>query len=197
MKKLLIAGLLILMLMLGACTGITGSDGLTADDTELTKTVETPDGKFSIAIPDSWTKNYDLTEEEMQEISKVLAYTDNDITFVDVFFYNREEYDYSLNDSLKFNLDYFGDNIIGEYEEMTLDGMDVFVFENSMVDTSVEETEFNYHGYLYMINTPYGVVEIDIYYVQEVLESKIIKPSEAQLTLLQEIAESLEVLEAE
>lgn len=197
MKKILIAGLLILMLMLGACTGITGSDGLTADDTELTNTIETPDGGFSITVPDSWTKNYDMSEEEMQEISKVLAYTDNDITFVDVFFYNSEEYDYTLNDSLKFNLDYFGDNILGEYEEMTLDGMDVFVFENSMVDTSVDDIELNYHGYLYMINTPKGVVEIDIYYVQEVLESKIIKPSESQLKLLQEIAESFEVIAAE
>lgn len=197
MKKILVAGFLIMVLLLGACTGITGSDGLTADDTELTKTVETLDGKFTITVPDSWTKNYDMTEEEMMDISKVLSCTDNDITFVDIFFYNSDEYDYTLNDSLKYNLDYFGDNIIGKYEEMTLDGMDLFVFENSMVDTSVEDIEFNYHGYLYMINTPYGVVEIDIYYVQEIFESKIIKPSESQLTLLQEIAESFEVIEVE
>ncbi len=155
--------------------------------------MQTSDGNFSITVPDSWVKNYSFTEEEMAEASKVLSYTDNDIAFVDVFFYSSEYFDYTLNDSLGYSLDYFGESIIGEFEEMRLNGMDVFVFENSMVDISVDDDEFNYHGYFYMINTPYGVVEIDIYYVQEVLESKIIKPSEEQLLFLQEIAESFDV----
>ena len=37
----------------------------------------------------------------------------------------------------------------------------------------------------------YGVVDIDIYYVQEVIGSKIFKPSQEQLLFLQEVAESL------
>lgn len=197
MKKLLIAGLLILILMLGACTGVTGSGGLTEDDAELTKTVESLEGNFSLDIPDSWVKDYSYTEEELIESNTVLCYTDNDTAFVSMVFFDNILYDYPLNTSLKYNLDYFKDYIIGEYEEMSLDGMDVFVFEYSMVDLSIDDSEFNYHGYFYMINTPKGVVEIDIYYVQEVFESKIVKPSEAELALLQEIAESFEVIEAE
>lgn len=192
MKKILIAGLLILILMLGACSGLTGSNEATEDDVEQTKTVETINGEFSITVPDSWIKDYGMTEEEMLENFKVLAYTDNDMTFIDMFLY-----EYSLNDSLKLTLDYYGDNLIGEYEETTIDGMDGFVFEYSMIDKSIDEYEFNYHGYFYMINTPYGVAEIDIYYVQEVFESKIIKPSDEQLKLLRDIAESFKVVEEE
>lgn len=193
MKRIIIAGLLVIVVLFGACTGIPGTDGVAAKDNELTKTVETTEGNFSITVPDSWLKNYSSTDEEMEEVSKVLSYTDNDITFVDVFFYSTEYFDYTLNDSLNYSLEYFGDSIIGEYEEMSLDGMDVLVFETSMVDLSVDDDKYNYHGYFYMINTPYGVVEIDIYYVQEILESKIVKPSEEQLLFLQEIAESFEV----
>lgn len=192
MKKILIAGLLILILMLGACSVLTGSNEATEDDVEQTKTVETINGEFSITVPDSWIKDYGMTEEEMLENFKVLAYTDNDTSFIDMFLY-----EYSLNDSLKLTLDYYSDNLIGEYEETTIDGMDGFVFEYSMVDKSIDEYEFNYHGYFYMINTPYGVAEIDIYYVQEVFESKIIKPSDEQLKLLREIAESFKVVEEE
>ncbi len=193
MKKVLIIAMLMFMIVLGACTGITGSDGITTKDNELSKVIETPDGAISLTVPENWIKNYSRTEEELNDLDIVLSYTDNDITFVEVYFYSNADYDYTLNDSLDYNLGYFGDSLIGDYEEMRLDGMDVIFFENSMKDISVDGQELNYHGFYYMINTPDGIAEIDVYYVQEVLESKIIKPSKEQLLFLQDIAESFEI----
>ena len=95
MKKIIIAGLLVLVVLFGACTGIPGTDGIAAKDNELNKTVVTAEGNFSIMVPDGWVKNYSATEEEMEEASKVLSYTDNDIAFVDVFFYSTEYFDYT------------------------------------------------------------------------------------------------------
>ncbi len=193
MKKALIIGLLIFVLLLGACTGLTGSDGTAAKDNELSKTVETPDGAFSLTLPENWTNNSLRTEAEMNDLDMVLSYTDQDITYVDLYFFDSDEYDYSLDDALDYNLEYFGEGLIGDYEEMRLDGMDAIFFETSMKDIGIDGQEYNYHGYYYMIEAPDGIAEIDVYYVQEILESKIIKPSQEQLLFLQDIAESFEV----
>ena len=193
MKKVLIIGLLIFVLILGACTGITGSDGATAKDNELSKTVETPDGAFSLDLPEDWSANSLRSASEMNELDMVLSYSDGDITYVDLYFFDSAEYDYTLDDALDYNLEYFGESLIGDYEEMRLDGMDAIFFETSMKDIGIDGEEYNYHGYYYMIETPNGIAEIDVYYVQQVLESKIIKPSDEQLLFLQDIAESFEV----
>jgi hypothetical protein len=193
MKKALIIGLLIFVLILGACTGITGNDGTTAKDTELSQTVDTPDGAFSLTLPEGWSANSLRTASEMDDLDMVLSYSDGDITYVDLYFFDSTEYDYTLDDALDYNLEYFGDNLIGDYEEMRLDGMDAIFFETSMKDIGIDGEEYNYHGYYYMIETPSGIAEIDVYYVQQVLESKIIKPSDDQLLFLQDIAESFEV----
>ena len=71
--------------------------------------------------------------------------------------------------------------------------MDAFTLEYSMKDLSIDDEQLNYHGFEYIIDTPYGVIDIDMYYSQMVLESKIFKPSDEILSTLQEIAESFTV----
>ena len=60
----------------------------------------------------------------------------------------------ALDDALDYNLEYFGEGLIGDYEEMRLDGMDAIFFETSMKDIGIDGQEYNYHGYYYMIETP-------------------------------------------
>ena len=193
MRKVIFAITILLVFLLCACSSIPGADSYEDIDEQQFKTVKASDDRLSISVPDNWTKDYTFTDEEMKQDDVVLTMTDNNITYVTIYFFDNEFYEYPLNAVLTDNLNHFGDSVIGDYEEMKLNGMDVFILQYSIVDVGIDGYEYNYYGYDYMINTPYGVVDIDIYYVQEVIESKIFKPSEEQLLLLQEIAESLEV----
>lgn len=123
-----------------------------------------------------------------------LTYTDNESSYLNVVYYD-EGCNYPLDILLKDSLDYFGDNVLGECKQTTLNGMDVLIIRYSMVDTSVDEKEFNYYGYNYLLSIPYGVVDLDIYYSEEIIETKIVKPTKVDLELLQEIAQSFQVIE--
>ena len=191
MRKTIFVFAILLVFVLCACNAIPGTDSYENIDEQQFKTVKTSDDRLSISVPESWTKDYTFTEEEMKQDGVILTMTDNNITYVTVYFFDNVDYDYPLNAVLTDNLSHFADSVIGGYEEMKLNGMDVFIIKYSMVDVGIDGYEYNYYGYDYMINTPYGVVDIDIYYVQEVIGSKIFKPSQAQLLFLQEVAESL------
>ncbi len=193
MKKVIILCLIAFVAMFGACDALGQTNDAASEPVELSKDEQMLDGEFTISMPDNWMKEFSHTDEEMLEQDMILSMTDNDRTFMQVYFYDNEYYDYPLNLAMQDNLDYYGENIIGEYQETTVDDMDSFTFEYSMIELSIDNIKLNYHGYEYLINTPRGVIDIDIFISQEIFESKIIKPTEQQLELLRRIAQSFVV----
>lgn len=193
MKKSVLLVLIAIVMLLGACGAFSDIDGTSDEPVALSKEIELSDGAFSISFPESWMRDYTVSEAEMIESGVILYYTDNQNSFANIYFLDKEVYTYPLNLAVQDSLDYYGDNIIGEYQEITLNNMDAFLIEYSMIDKSIDNVDFNYHGFEYLVDTPYGIIDIDVYYSQEVLESKIFKPSKQALELLQEIAESFKV----
>lgn len=196
MKKIIITGLLLFILLLSACATTTSSDGITIQSTELTNIVETPDGKFNITLPDNWIYDKDYTEEFKLETDMVLCYKDNDNAFVNIYFFDNLLYEYPIDTALEDLLFYYEDDLVGDYEKTTLNHMNAYVLHHSNIETSNDnETEFNYNGYSYLIDTPYGVVEVDVYFAQEVSQNVIVDPTEEQLEFLHKIAQSFKVAE--
>ena len=178
----LLAAVLVLTAGLAAC----GSGD------ELTKTLETTDGNFTFSVPESW--DYYEGPEQGQE-GLVLQMTNENGASAAVFFYDNTQYDYSVDLCLDDLTNYYGDNIIGEVQDGQVGDMDAHRFEYNMVDLDEEGNEADFHGYEYIIDTPYGAMDVDIYYSQDKVMGKIFKPSESQLSLLRSIVQSMVVNE--
>ena len=183
-KRILGAVCILLILVLCACK---------ADVAEavLSKTVELTGTNASISMPNDW----DTSEKVYDDEFWVTGISNADTGFADVFFTDFSFYDYSAKLAIEDLESYYGDNIIGSTEKLKINDMTAYRFEYSMVDTGDDGDEYNFHGYEYTIDTPGGVLEVDIYYSQAKLTAKIFNPSESQLTLLGRIAESVEVSE--
>jgi len=145
-------------------------------------------GDFSLNAPDTWGYYDAVAQEDM-----VLASYNYDTAYASVFFYSSEYYPISLAEATDITKRLYGDNIIDDVRDLKVNGMDAKAFQYSMVDLSELGEEYNYHGLEYLIQTPLGIVEIDINYAQGKLEGKIFDPSKDDLELLARIAESLKV----
>lgn len=155
---------------------------------ELSDTLETSDGNFAFSVPPGWDY-YDGQPEE----TLVLHMTNGEGIFAMVYFYDNTVYDYPADVCLEDVSAYYKDNIIGEVEDGQVSDMEASRFEYNMVDLDEEGNEADYHGYEYVIDTPYGVMNVDIFYSQDKTLGKIFQPSDAQLALLRDIVQSLEV----
>lgn len=173
---------IVLAVALSAC-------GSAVKEVELSLDINTNDGNFTISTPDNWLiYDMDVDDEDL-----VLAAWNNDTAYAQLYFFSYDVYDISIEGSLEDMKNYYGDNIIGDIEEKTVNDMPVYCFQYSMIDESEDGEDMNYHGYEYLVNTPKGVVEIDINYAQYIIEGKLFDPSDEELKLLQSIAESLSV----
>lgn len=184
MKKnwLLVPLALLLAAMLGAC-GVTS-------EVDLSNTIDAPDGSVSIDTPSDWSEDTTQTLEGYL----VLSIYDGNGAFAHVFFYPDDGSGDTAEDYANLLIEnYYTDNIIGEVQETKLGENDAYYFEYSMVDQGVDDNNYNYHGYEYVVSFGADIVEIDINYSQETLESKIFKPSEDQLELLRRIAETVRI----
>jgi hypothetical protein len=160
--------------MLGAC-----------GPAELSQTIDAPDGSVSIDTPDDWSYLEADTYNYMP-----MSITDEDTAFAKVYYFPYSE-GYTLEDCLDYNEEYYGDNIIGDVEETEIGDYEAHYFEYSMVDMGADGSEYNYHGYEYVIAFQNGIVDVDIHYAQYTLEGKIFSPSKGQLELLRSIAETV------
>ncbi len=183
MKKglIIVAAVLMLAATLAAC----GSA-----EVELSNKLETSDRHFAFSVPEDWDY-YDGQQEE----ALVLQMTNGDGAFSKVYFYDNTVYDYPYDVCLEDITKYYGDNIIGDVEDGQVGGLDASRFEYNMVDFDENNEEADYHGYEYVIDTPYGTMEVDIFYSQDKTMGKIFKPSDTELDLLRSIVQSLEVSE--
>jgi hypothetical protein len=179
-KKMLLVVFTLIMLVLCAC----GSD---AAEAELRNTIDIPGTGVSISMPASWSP-YD---KNFNDEFWVMSISNADTGYADIFFTDAEEYDYSAKLNIQDMEDYYADNVIGSVEKLQINDMTAYRFEYSMVDIGEDAENYNFHGYEYTIDTPGGVLEIDIYYSQSELTAKIFNPSGSQLELLTRIAESV------
>ena len=157
---------------------------------ELNKTLDTSDGIFTFSVPDSWDYYSGLQEEGL-----VIQMTNGEGVFGKVFFYDSTVYDYPYDICLEDITNYYGGSIIGDVEDGQVGGMDASRFEYNMVDLDENGDEADFHGYEYVIDTPYGVMNVDIFYSQDKQLGKIFKPSDAQLELLRSVVQSIQVNE--
>ena len=164
---------LLLAAMLGACGG---------GEVDLSNTIDAPDGSISIDTPDSWS--YYGTDPEN---GIVLSLSNNDTAYANISYYPASD-GYDMEFCLSSIKDYYGDNIIGDVEDTEAGDHDASYFEYSMVDIGEDGSEYNYHGYEYVVDFGTGIVEVDIFYSQGTLEGKIFSPSKSELELLRLIA---------
>lgn len=183
MKKIWLLGAVVLLLIATLCACGSG-------DTEVkpSQEIASSDGNFSVSVPEDWY-TYDATEEE----DLILSIWNYNAGYAKIYFLSNEYYDYPIASWVTDMKEYYGEYMIGDVEEKTIDGLDAYSFQYSMVDISETGDEYNYHGYEYWIDTPLGVVNVDINYAQTKLEDKVSDPSESDLMLLTRIAESFKV----
>ena len=155
----------------------------------LSNTIDASDGSVSIDTPDDWSHDGEDLDNYI-----VLSIADTENGFANISYYALAE-GYTVDSTLEYLEDYYGENIIGDIEETEIDDRDAVYFEYSMVDTGEDGSEYNYHGYEYFIAFSGDVVEVDIFYSQGKLEGKLFTPSTEQLSLLRSIAETVRVKE--
>ena len=180
MKKIGLFIIILSVLMTASACG--------ASDTQvsLDNTITTPDGSFTITTPDDWAVYDDASEDYF-----LMTISDNNTASANIFFFSNEGDDYTAKDYAEEMTYYYDGNIIDETKEIEADNADGYVFEYSMVDIGDDGEDYNFYGYEFFFDMPSGVVEIDIYYSQSKIESKLFKPSDSQLALLTEIAKSI------
>lgn len=187
LKKTLLSLAALMLALLYACGGGDESGG-----TDKSKTITTSDGSVSIDVPEGWSEDTTISPENYH----VLAVGDGAGAFAQVFYYPDDGSGYIAKDYADMTAEeYYGENVIGEVQETQLDDHEAHYFEYSMVDEGVDGNEYNYHGYEYFIGFGRDVVEVDIFYSQGKLEGKLFTPSDEQLALLRNIAETVRVKE--
>lgn len=154
---------------------------------ELSNTIDATDGSVSIDTPDDWSY-----QGEDPDNYVVLSITDNATAFANIAYYPVSE-GYDMTYVGDFVAEYYGDNIIGDIEDTKVNDCDAVYFAYSMVDLGEDGSEYNYQGYEYVIDCGDGIIEVDIFYSQSVIEGKLFSPSKGELELLRRIAETAEV----
>jgi hypothetical protein len=173
-----------LVMLLGACGAATSEDN--------TQTIVAQNGSVQIDAPEGWSEDTSRALEGYL----VLSISDGEGAFAQISYYPDDGSGDTAKDLASTLADeYYTDNIIGGVEETTVSGNDASYFEYSMTDEGADGSQYNYHGYEYLIGFGADIVEVDIYYAQGTVEGKLFSPSDDQLALLRSIAETARVTE--
>lgn len=154
---------------------------------ELSNTIDAPDGSVSIDTPDDWSY---YGSDTLNYVS--LSISNEDTAYANISCYPVSE-GFDMESVTEYVEDYYGDNMIGDMEDTEVDDFDAVYFEYSMVDMGEDGSDYNYHGYEYIVDFGTSIVEVDIFYSQGVIEGKVFSPSSSQLELLRRIAETVEL----
>ncbi|MDD5018235.1 MAG: hypothetical protein PHO15_09075 [Eubacteriales bacterium] len=184
MKKHWLFGLAFVIMITALC-----GCGTNFTQPELSKEIDTTDGGFVFYVPEGWSVFDEWYVEDC-----ILSITKDYEIYADIYFYSDEVYDFTEVFCLNNAVNYYDDNMIGDIETLDLDGMTAYKFQYSKIDIGADGLEYNYHGFVYMIDAPSGVIEANIYYSQTKLEKTYCTPSADGLNLLQRIIESIEVI---
>lgn len=183
MKKWLCA-LLAAALLLALCACGQETTPRNSATATAAKDIETTDGAFVLHTPGNWAP----FEAEPQDYL-ILSISDDNMGHADIFYYSYDIGDITIDDFLSQNKDYYSGKIVGDVQSLEQPFPGYF-FEYSMVDKGSDDKDYNFHGYEYLYDAAGGILEIDIYYSQTQLDSKLFKITDKELGVLRDIAAS-------
>lgn len=161
-------------------------------DVPLGKTVLAVDGTVAFRVPDNWEADFSRNTDAF-----VLTITDNVSAYAHVYYYACDEDYATLDDFLTEFLYQFGDDIVGGVTDIEINGMRAKKFEYFYDDYNEHFEEARFCGFLYLIDAPDGVINVDVYYTQiEPFPDETMRCTPDEKRLLQSIAESLTITEA-
>jgi len=164
-------------------TALLGACGLSATDQQLPETIQTEDKRVSIRVPEGWTEY----EAELKDSLVLVIKDSTDGAFAQIFCY-QDVGDSTVDDYISEAADYYGSDVTGSPDDVTVDGNKGQYFAYKTEQTDVDGNTYTCQGYEFFI--PFGddIVEVDIFY-----RYTDDAPNNDELAILKSIAESITV----
>ena len=188
-KRILIIAVITILVLISCACG--RADDIIEEEIPLSKTVATEDGGITLNVPENWE-----ADDSRNNDTLVLTLTDNVSAYAQVYCYALDEDFDSIEAFLLEYVDYYGDDILSEVETLEVGGMPARRFEYLYEDYNENFYEARFRGFVYLIETPDGVISIDAYYsiIEPFSETDEVS-TELERALLVRIIESIRIIE--
>ena len=188
-KRILIITVITILALISCACG--GAEDIIEENIPLSKTVSTADGNITLNVPENWEADDSRNTDTM-----VLTLTDNVSAYAQVYCYALDEDYDTIEAFLQEYLEFYGDDILSEVEALEIGGMPARKFEYLYEDYNEYFYEARFRGFVYLIETPDGVIGIDVYHsiIEPFSETDEVS-TQSERDLLMRIIESLKVHE--